>query len=82
MPEGILDTLDIPNIDQHPCIDVSTRYFTSRHEDPMGEAIPFAKTVDPKGTLLSICNGDLFHGPENEVLYYTMVKDDSGSKPK
>ena len=31
-------------------------------------------TVDPKGTLQSLGYSDYFHGPDNNVLYYTLVK--------
>jgi hypothetical protein len=82
MPEGSLEAFSIPNMEQFPCMDFSTRYFTSRREDPMGEVVPFQKHVDPKSTLQSISIGDLFHGQDNKVLYYTLLKDDTRDKHK
>lgn len=82
MPEGSLEAFSIPNMEQFPCMDFSTRYFTSRREDPMGEVVPFQKHVDPKSTLQSISIGDLFHGQDNKVLYYTLLKDDTRDEHK
>ena len=82
MPEGGLEALTLPDIDGSPCLDLSTHYFTSRQEDPVDEAIPFVDYVDPKGLLLAMSNGGLFHGSDNEVLYYEMLKNNSGNKPK
>jgi hypothetical protein len=48
----------------------------------MGEVVPFQKHVDPKSTLQSLSTGDLFHGQDNKVIYYTLLKDDTGGKHK
>lgn len=82
MPEGSLQPFSISNMEQFPCMDFSTRYFSSRREDPLGEAVPFQKHVDPKNTLQSISIGDLFHGHDNKVLYYTLMNDGIGGKHK
>ncbi len=71
-----------PSLEGYPCADFSTCYFTSRRDEPMGEATPFSKTVDPKGVLLSMMGDDLFHGVENQVLYYSIRKDGDGDTPR
>lgn len=61
-------------------MDIATRYFTSRREDPTGTAVPFPANVDPKGILRSLAADDYFHGPDNEVLFYNMIKVDGANK--
>jgi hypothetical protein len=82
VPEGSLMSFPQPSLEGYPCADFSTRYFTSRRDEPMGEATPFSKTVDPKGVLLSMMGDDLFHGVENQVLYYSIRKDGDGDTPR
>jgi hypothetical protein len=82
MPEGSLEAFSVPNMEHFPCMDFSTRYFTSRREDPMGEVVPFQKHVDPQSMLQSMSIGDLFHGQDNKVLYYTLLKANTGGKHK
>ena len=80
VPEGALEPLQPSEFLNHPSIDTATRYFTSRREDPTGTAVPFSQTVDPKGILQSLGYGDYFHGPDNDVLFYTLVKAGDATK--
>ena len=73
VPEGTLEPFLPSEFLTHTCIDVSTRYFTSRREDPTGTAISFSPAVDPKGMLRSLSTEDHFHGVDNQVLYYALV---------
>jgi len=60
------------------CLDISTRYFSSRRTDPVSPAIPFEKMEDPYGTLVSLSDENYFHGEDNRVLYYLLTKLESG----
>ena len=62
-----------------PCLNISTRYFTSRKDDSQSLAIPFNPAVDPRGILASMSTTAYFHGEDNQVLYYAAVPDTSGS---
>jgi hypothetical protein len=53
-------------------VEFSTRYFTSHHDDPNGNAIPFNRHTDPHGVLSRMSNSRYFHGEDNQVLYYTL----------
>jgi hypothetical protein len=80
VPEGALEPFQPLEFLNHASIDMATRYFTSRREDPTGTAVPLLQAVDPKGILQSLGNGDYFHGPDNEVLFYTLVKAEDATK--
>jgi hypothetical protein len=53
------------------CINLSTRYFTSRRDDPHSENVPFTLDVDPRGILTSMETDIYFHGEDNQVQYFT-----------
>jgi len=72
VPEGALQPFEPQQFLTHPCIDIATRYFTSRREDPTGTALPFSSATDPKGKLQALTTDEYFHGPDNEVLYYQL----------
>ena len=56
--------------DEHGAyLDVSNRYFSSTRDTRGGLAIPFAKEVDPSGTLGSLVGSKYYHGEENSVMY-------------
>lgn len=57
-------------------LDAVTRYFTRRSDDPDGEDLPFGLEVDPEGYLDKVRSSSLFHGRDNQVLYFMMVKED------
>jgi hypothetical protein len=80
VPEGTLEPFQPSEFLNHPSMDIATRYFTSRREDPTGTAVPFPANVDPKGILRSLAADDYFHGPDNEVLFYNMIKVDGANK--
>ena len=77
VPDGALEAFDPEEFLAHPCIDAATRVFTSRREDPIGTAVPFAHTVDPKGILQALVTDDHFHGTDNEVVYYKLIPSDN-----
>lgn len=79
VPEGALDAAPASHYHQQPTIDISTRYLTSRTEDPSGKAKPFGSGVDPKGILARLAGDTHFHGEENQVLYFDMKM--SGEEP-
>jgi hypothetical protein len=70
VPEGNMDLFQHSDFLDHPAVDIGTRYFTSRRDDPMGPSAPFDDSVDPKGILASIVDGNYFYGSDNIVLYY------------
>jgi hypothetical protein len=80
VPEGMLEPFQPSEFLNHPCLDVATRYFTSRREDPTGTAVPFSHAIDPKGILHSLAADEYFHGPDNEVLFYTSTNTEGGKK--
>ena len=53
-------------------LDLATRYFTSRRDDPYSPIVPFSHSVDPKGILSSMETDIYFHGADNAVLYYML----------
>jgi hypothetical protein len=72
VPEGAIDPLKFSQFGRFEAIEFSTRYFTSRHDDPQGEALPFDRSTDPKGLLANMSNSKYFHGEDNKVLYYAL----------
>jgi hypothetical protein len=54
-------------------MDIATRYYTSRREDPTGTGIPFLSEVDPNGTLQAMVMDDHFHSIDNQVLFFTLA---------
>ena len=80
VPDGAMEPFEPSEFLNHPCIDISTRYFTSRRKDPTGTAVPFSHAVDPKGILQALCTDEHFHGPDNEVLYYMLTSTSTDKK--
>ena len=72
VPEGAIEPLKFGQFGQYSVVEFSTRYFTSRCDDPHGEALPFDQTTDPKGILANMSNSKYFHGDDNKVLYYAL----------
>jgi hypothetical protein len=68
--DGSLLPLTFDTFKTFDCINLSTRYFTSRRDNPHGERIPFAFDVDPQGILANMETDHYFHGEDNEVQYY------------
>jgi len=60
---------------EHSALDIGTRYFTSRKDDPMGPAAPLDRMIDPKGILASISDDQYFYGVDNMVKYYSATGD-------
>jgi len=72
VPEGAIEPLNLGHFGQYGVVEFSTRYFTSRRDDPHGEALPFDRYTDPKGILAKMSNPKYFHGEDNKVLYYAL----------
>jgi hypothetical protein len=75
VPEGALESLNFGQFGQYGVMEFSTRYFTSRRDDPHGEALPFDQSTDPKGILAKMSSPKYFHGEDNKVLYYALLDD-------
>jgi hypothetical protein len=72
VPEGAIEPLAFSQFGQFDAVEFSTHYFTSRHDDPQGEALPFDQSTDPKSVLANMSNSKYFHGEDNKVLYYAL----------
>jgi hypothetical protein len=68
--EGTMEPFSFGQVGHFNTLDISTRYFSSRYDDPFGEPIQFERTVDPNGILARMSNSKYFHGEDNQVLYY------------
>ncbi|KIM78969.1 hypothetical protein PILCRDRAFT_74910, partial [Piloderma croceum F 1598] len=79
VPEGDMEPLTFNQFCGSDMVEFSTRYFTSRRDDPNGTAIPSNQYTDPHGMLSRMSNGKFFHGEDNKVLYYTL-KHDNGER--
>jgi len=66
-----MDTFTQGRFLEHTTLDIGTRYFTSRKDDPVGPSTPFDHSVDPKGILASIDDDKYFYGSDNVVQYYS-----------
>ena len=75
VPEGTMDQFTHCFFLEHSALDVGTRYFTSRKDDPMGPAVPLDVMIDPKGILASMSDDKHFHSIDNIVKYYTATED-------
>src|ERR1700720_2160118 len=71
VPEGNMDLFQHSNFLEYPALDIGTRYFTSRRDNPVGPSTPFDSSVDPKGILASIVDDKYFYGSDNVVQYYS-----------
>ena len=74
VPKGNMDLFQHSNFLEYPALDIGTRYFTSRRDDPVEPSAPFDSSVDPKGILASIVDDKYFYGPDNIVLYLAHKK--------
>lgn len=83
LPEGSLDPLNLSSCifshsasqHTHSCIDLSTRYFTAKNEDPINSPQPINPLIDPKGYLAAVGDENFFYGIDNEVLYFRITSD-------
>ena len=77
--EGAMEPFMSSQFGQFEAVEFSTRYFTSRRDNPCGIATPFDTFTDRNGILAGMSNDKYFHGEDNKVLYYTLRYDDEGS---
>ena len=80
VPEGDMEPLAFSQFCGSDTVEFLTRYFTSRHDDPISNSIPFNQHTDPHGVLSRMSNSRYFHGEDNQVLYYAL--EHSGDKRK
>ena len=71
--ERTLEKFKPDNFITYPSLNFSTRYFTSRRDDPSCIQIPFTSSVDPNGILSSMQNDIYVHTADNTVLYYMLL---------
>lgn len=76
--EGTMDLFTPCFFLENSAIDIGTRYFTSRKDDPMSPSAPFDHAIDPKGILMAMADDRHFYGTDNMVQYYvaTQSEDD------
>lgn len=63
-----------------PAIDASTRYLSSKRQDPTSDTLDIPPEIDPHGVLTNAIKQDLFYGEDNRVLYLEVLRD--GDKEK
>ena len=73
--DGKLEAWSTSTYSGYHALDMSNRYLTPRRDAPSMEHIPFARAVDPKGTLEAMAKSGYIHGDENIVHYYTFSVD-------
>jgi hypothetical protein len=72
VPEGDMEPLIFSQFGRFHTIDLATRYFTSRRDDPHGIPLPFDRSTDPNNILGGMTNNKYFHGEDNKVLFYML----------
>lgn len=77
-----MEPLVFGQLGRHLTVDLATRYFTSRQDDPTGAPLDFDQTTDPMGILAYMVNDKYFHGEDNRVRYFTMDPSDTEKSPK
>ena len=79
LPEASLEswTLATASTAEGSVFEASNRYFTSKREAPDMESVPIPQTIDPRGILEALKNGDFLHGEENQVYYYRVHENPS-----
>ncbi|KIM90321.1 hypothetical protein PILCRDRAFT_31490, partial [Piloderma croceum F 1598] len=79
--DGILDPWLLSAFGDHNAVDISNRYFTSRHQNPTAVQLSFHELVDPDRILVNMAVGDLVHSEENDVQFFELVSKD-GDTPE
>jgi len=77
-----MEPFAINRLGRFPMVELATRYFTSRRDDPTGVPLDFDRTIDPNGILASMVNGKYFHGEDNRVEYFIMERSDNEDPPR
>ena len=67
-----MEPLTFGRLGHHLTVELATRYFTSRQDDPTGAPIDFDPNTDPMGILTGMVNDKYFHGEDNRVQYFAM----------
>jgi hypothetical protein len=81
-PEGALEKFKTDQFMTDSAINLATRYFTSRRDDPYSPSIPFSPMIDPKGVLSSMQTDVYFHGEDNAVVYYALKSHEPPACPR
>jgi hypothetical protein len=77
-----MEPLVFGQLGRHLTVNLATRYFTSRQDDPTGAPLDFNHTTDPKGIMASMVNDKYFHGEDNRVQYFTLGPYSTEDPPK
>jgi hypothetical protein len=80
--EGAMEQFTVGQINEFDTIQLATRYFTSRPEDPSSISVLFDRLVDPKGIMAGLSDETYFHSGDNEVLYYTLKGGGDTNEPR
>ena len=70
VPDGDMEPLALGRFHNFDTVEFTTRYFTSRRDDPNGVEMPFDQSTDPNGALAQMANNKYFHSEDNKVIYY------------
>jgi len=80
MPEDSLLPWMPTDFHQQNGIDISNRYFQTRHSADPQTIIPLPINVDPHGVLQQLQGSDLVYTMDNNVEYYEHIKNAKGMK--
>lgn len=69
-PDGALQFPSTDKYGEYDSINLTTRYLSSRKDDPITPALPIPTYIDPHNSLSAIDKTRYFYGPENEVQYF------------
>ncbi|SRR6266487_5549458 len=74
LPENSLEQFRPDTFGTYFALNLATRYFTSRHDDPFSSALPFPySNLKQNGGSALMLNNNYFYGYDNQVLYYAAV---------
>lgn len=79
VPDESLESWGLTRSAQGIVFEASNRFFTSKRDAPDMEPLPISPQIDPLGILEALKKGDFLHGEENEVSYYRVHENGSGS---
>jgi len=80
--DGILEHWQPSTFGEHPVIDMSNHYFTSRCQNPSAKLLAFHHLVNSNSILTEIAVGDLIHTEENNVKHFEWYPNEEDSQEK
>lgn len=78
MADGELKDWQPMQVGGHAAIAVGNRYFAWKNSKYAGEAVEFARAVDPKGVLANMAGDNFVHTIDNDVDYTECTVVDGG----